>query len=124
MGFPEELPLPLVQAPQELLAQAHAQILGGAGLAGVEGDLGGARDERLPQDGAELPLVEEVEHARPQAVEVVRLVAERHGAGVGLERRQDLAGQRGGQAERDERLRVVLGAPRRPVGEREELSEP
>ena len=108
--FPKEPPFPLVQPPQELLSHAGAQILGGAGLARVEGDLGGAGDEGLAEDGAYLPLLEEVQHPGPQAVAVVGLVPEGDGAGVGFQGRHDLVGQGRGQVQGNEGLRVVLGA--------------
>ena len=124
MGLPEEPALPLVEAAEELLAGADTEVVGGADLAGVQGDVGGAGDEGAAEDGADLALLEQVQHAGAQAVEVVGLVAQRDGPRVRLQRRHHLPRQRRRQVQRHEGLRVLLRAPRRPVGEGQQLREP
>lgn len=128
MRLAEQLPLPLVQAPEELLARtAHAKIarliLRRAAsrprdaLPGVQRDLARPHGKRLPQHGRQLLLVKQVQHPRGQAVEVGRLVAQGHGARVGFEGLEHFLG---------ERRRELDGGEGPPVfgalcGQREEL---
>ena len=115
MRAPEEPALPLLEPAQELLGLAADALVG---LAGVQPDLAGAGDEGGAQDLAELALVEEVEHAGADAVEVGALVAEGDGAGVGLQGGDDGVGERGGQVEGQGRRVRGRG------GEGEELGQP
>lgn len=112
----EQTSLPLLQAAEELLPLAADAVLG---FPGVQPDLPGPDDKCLPEDGAQLPLVEEVEHARADAVEVDVLVAQGDGAGVGAEGGDDLLREAGGEVEGEGR-----GGGGGGRGEGEHLGEP
>lgn len=119
MRLPKQTPLPLVQSPQELLSRATNTII--PSFARMQRHVRSPRDKSLPHHGAQIALVEEVEHPCSQPVEVCALVSEGNGSRVGLERGYDLAGHGRGEVQGDGCF-GVLGRAR--AGEGEHLGEP
>lgn len=87
----KQLPFPLVQTPQELRPLTTASSI--IGFARMQAQLPGPYDKGPPKHGAQLPLVEQIQHTDTNTVQVGTLVAQRHGSGVGFERVDDLFGQ-------------------------------
>lgn len=117
MPSPKQPPLPLIQSPQELLALSSQPGL--FRLSRMQSHIRRPHHKRPPQNGAQLPLVKEIQHAHRHAVKVRALVSQRHGSRVGFQRGLDLVGQAGRQGQGQRRLGVFARG-----GEGEHFGEP